>query len=149
MAIVEDARFLDRFLEVRDELPALKRIYVIDVPDEGLPDGVAPASELETRGSADLAALAAATDPADIATLIYTSGTTGPPKGVMISQYNVVYTVEQLRECLAFDDYAGMRAVSLPADGAHRRADDEPLPAADPRVQRVLLPRSRSARRRT
>ena len=112
VAIVEDARFLARFLEVRDELPALKRIYVIDVPDEGLPDGVAPASELETRGSADLAALAATTDPADIATLIYTSGTTGPPKGVMISQYNVVYTVEQLRECLPFDDYAGMRAVS-------------------------------------
>ena len=54
-----------------------------------------------SRGSADLAALAESTDPADIATLIYTSGTTGPPKGVMISQYNVVYTVEQLRECLA------------------------------------------------
>ena len=30
----------------------------------------------------------------------------------MISQYNVVYTVEQLRECLPFDDYAGMRVVS-------------------------------------
>ncbi len=33
----------------------------------------------------------------------------------------------------------------VPADGAHRRADDEPLPAADRRVRRVLLPRSRSA----
>ena len=51
VAIVEDTRFLARFLKVRDELPALKRIYVIDVPDEGLPDGVAPGSELE-RGAA-------------------------------------------------------------------------------------------------
>src|SRR4029453_5618124 len=74
-AIVEDVGFLGPFLEVRDELPALKRIYVIDVPGEGLPDGIAPASDLGTRGTADLAALAAATDPNDIATLIYTSGT--------------------------------------------------------------------------
>ena len=33
----------------------------------------------------------------------------------------------------------------LPADGAHRRADDEPLPNADPRLQRVLLPRRQPA----
>ena len=145
VAIVEDARFLARFLEVRDELPRLRRIYVIDAPDEDLPDGVAPASELETRGSADLAALAAATDPADIATLIYTSGTTGPPKGVMISQYNVVYTVEQLRECLPVRRLRGHAGRVVPADGAHRRADDEPLPAADRRLQRVLLPGGRSA----
>ncbi len=111
VAIVEDARFLARILEVRGELPRLRRVYVIDA-DGDLPDGAAPASELESRGTADLAALAAATEPADVATLIYTSGTTGPPKGVMISQYNVVYTVEQLRECLPFDDYAGMRVVS-------------------------------------
>jgi long-chain acyl-CoA synthetase len=115
VAIVEDTRFLARLLEVRDELPRLRQIYVIEADDESdnsLADGVAPASELEARGTADLADLAAATDPADLATLIYTSGTTGPPKGVMISQYNVVYTVEQLRECLPFDDYAGMRVVS-------------------------------------
>ena len=65
-----------------------------------------------TNGHADLDALAAATDPADIATLIYTSGTTGPPKGVMISQYNVVYTVEVLRQCIDFDTFVGKRAVS-------------------------------------
>jgi len=54
VAIIEDTGFLARFLEVRDELPALKRIYVIDVPSDGLPDGVAPASELENRDTADL-----------------------------------------------------------------------------------------------
>jgi long-chain acyl-CoA synthetase len=112
IAIVEDAGFLERLLKVRDELPMLQRIYVIEPVENGLPDGVYPIDELMSHGSADLAQLAANTEPADIATLIYTSGTTGPPKGVMISQYNVVYTVEQLRLCIDFDDFVGKRAVS-------------------------------------
>lgn len=112
IAIVEDAGFLERLLKVRDELPMLQRIYVIEPVENGLPDGVHPISELMSHGSADLAQLAANTEPADIATLIYTSGTTGPPKGVMISQYNVVYTVEQLRLCIDFADFVGKRAVS-------------------------------------
>ncbi len=112
MAIVEDAGFLERMLKVRTALPRLQRIYVVQPPEGPLPDGVFPAADLLAQGSADLQALAAATDPADIATLIYTSGTTGPPKGVMISQYNAVYTVNLLARCIAFDTFAGKRAVS-------------------------------------
>ena len=112
VAIVEDAGFLHRLLEVRGDLPQLRQIYVIDPPNEELPDGVAPVSELYGHGRADLDQLAAATEPGDLATLIYTSGTTGPPKGVMISQYNVVYTVECLRECINFDTFVGKRVVS-------------------------------------
>ena len=107
-----------------------------------------PAADCSATASLDLRALAAATEPDDLATLIYTSGTTGPPKGVMISQYNVVYTVEQLRRCIDFDSFVGKRAVSLPADGAHRRADDEPLPGDDARLQVTAAP-TRPARRRT
>ncbi len=112
IAIVEDAAFLARLLKVRDELPMLKQIYVIDPPAEGCPDGVQPAAVLMDQGSADLDALGAEIRPDDIATLIYTSGTTGPPKGVMISQYNVVYTVESLRHCFGLDSFAGRRVVS-------------------------------------
>jgi long-chain acyl-CoA synthetase len=65
---------------------------------------------------ADVEALGEATDPEDLATLIYTSGTTGPPKGVMISQHNVVYTCEQLSRCYGFalgDDHGvGLRVIS-------------------------------------
>jgi len=112
IAIVEDAGFLDRITQVRGDLPALERIYVIEVPDGPLPDGVFAAADLLDAGSVDLDALAAATDPADIATLIYTSGTTGPPKGVMISQYNIVYTIEILRRSIDFDEFLGKRIVS-------------------------------------
>ena len=112
VAIVEDFGFLDRLLAVRGGLPQLERIYVLDPPDGDLPDGVAPASTLLGRGTVDLAALAEETSPDDLATLIYTSGTTGPPKGVMISQYNVVYTADILIESVDMGDLAGMRIVS-------------------------------------
>ena len=90
---------------------ALRHIFVIQPPAD-CPAHVSPAGVLMDHGAADLAALAAATQPDDIATLIYTSGTTGPPKGVMISQYNVVYTVESLRRCIDFQTFAGKRVVS-------------------------------------
>ena len=112
IAIVEDAGFLDRMLKVRGDLQRLRRIYVINPPAGDLPEGVFPAADLLDAGTADLEVLAAATDPDDIATLIYTSGTTGPPKGVMISQYNAVYTVDLLARCIAFETFAGKRAVS-------------------------------------
>jgi len=112
IAIVEDIGFLERMLAVKAELPELQHIFIIEPPANGCPEGVRPVSELLGHGSADLAALAADSSPDDIATLIYTSGTTGPPKGVMISQYNVVYTVESLRRCIDFDSFVGKRAVS-------------------------------------
>ena len=45
IVVVEDAGFLDRVLKIRHELPMLKRVYVIEPPADGLPDGVLPASE--------------------------------------------------------------------------------------------------------
>ena len=112
IAIVEDAGFLERLLSVRHNLPMLEQIYVVDPPREGCPAGVLPASVLMDKGSADLPALAPEIRPDDIATLIYTSGTTGPPKGVMISHDNVVYTVETLRQCFGLDTFIGRRVVS-------------------------------------
>ena len=115
LAIVEDAGFLERILKVRDELPLLEQIFVLD-PPRGRPARRActrPAT-CWSRAAADLHALAAATSPDDLATLIYTSGTTGPPKGVMISQGNVVFTIEQLRRCFGLDasEFPGKRLIS-------------------------------------
>ncbi len=114
VAILEDDSFLQRMLKVRGEIPSLTKIFVINPPEGELPEGVFPASELLGDDRADLAALAAETTPDDLATLIYTSGTTGPPKGVMLSQYNVVFTVELLRECFdrTLEEAYGWRVVS-------------------------------------
>jgi long-chain acyl-CoA synthetase len=112
IAIVEDDGFLQRLLKVRGELPRLERIYVVEPPEGPLPDDVHSLSALLEHGHADLDELAAATEPDDLATLIYTSGTTGPPKGVMLSQYNVVYTADSLFECIENPDARGWRVIS-------------------------------------
>ncbi len=110
--IVEDAGFLNKVMEIRDELPLVEQIFVLEAPLDGLPDGVRLVDELLANGEADLATLAEVTSPDDLATLIYTSGTTGPPKGVMVSQYNVIYAINILREVLEEDDVETWRAVS-------------------------------------
>jgi long-chain acyl-CoA synthetase len=96
LAVVEDAGFLDRFLPVRDQLPELRTIAVLDGAGHG--DGVLTRDELLAGDEPfDLAAGAASVSPDDIATVIYTSGTTGNPKGVVLDHRNVAFTVESLR----------------------------------------------------
>jgi long-chain acyl-CoA synthetase len=112
VAIVEDDSFLERILKVRKSCPPREASTSIEPPRVRCPTVCSRRASCSGTVRADLDALAAATEPDDIATLIYTSGTTGPPKGVMISQYNVVYTIEILKRSIDFDDFARLRVVS-------------------------------------
>ena len=93
--IAEDEEQLDKALAVRDRLPELAHLVVIDprgVRVEAKPDLITFA-ELEGGHGNALARYAesvAALDPAKTAILVYTSGTTGPPKGAMITHANLV-----------------------------------------------------------
>ncbi len=89
IAVVEDIEFLERLLKVRDELPELRAVVVVDDPDRLAPAGVLRLADLLAEDPVDLAEAAAAVRPEDLATVIYTSGTTGPPKGVMLAHANV------------------------------------------------------------
>jgi long-chain acyl-CoA synthetase len=112
VAIVEDFEFLDRFLAVRNELPDLGPIVLLDNPlgiqGRGILEGPAV---LEGHDTIDLRGALDDIDPDGLVTVIYTSGTTGPPKGVMISHYNVVWTAEGYLDVLDIDP-VGFRAVS-------------------------------------
>jgi long-chain acyl-CoA synthetase len=110
-AIVEDVEYLERLLKVRDELPCLEHVVIVD--DDGrAPGGVLHFDELCRATPFDLDEAAGLATPQDLATIIYTSGTTGPPKGVMLDHANIVWTAESMRRCLLPIDTTGFRLVS-------------------------------------
>ena len=109
--IVEDADYLERVLSVRDHLPDLAHLVIVDDPDGQAPAPVLRWDALMAADPVDLAAAAHIADPRDLATVIYTSGTTGDPKGVMLDHANICWTIESTR--LAMDlSVEGFRLVS-------------------------------------
>jgi len=97
---VEDEEQLDKVLEIRDQLPKLEKVIVMDMKglkhfhdpmvinfDELLQAG----KEFDERNPGLFEQRLEKTAPDDIATFVYTSGTTGPPKAVMLSHSNVIF----------------------------------------------------------
>jgi len=111
VAIIESAELLTRILEVRDKIPSLKKVIVIDTENVTASD-VLSWDELLKTDSIDIEAAAAQVAPDDLATIIYTSGTTGPPKGVMLDHANVVWTVNSMFDCWVDKDPFFSRMVS-------------------------------------
>ncbi|MCO5099723.1 MAG: AMP-dependent synthetase/ligase [Burkholderiaceae bacterium] len=102
VVFVENDEQLDKLLEVRDELPLLRRIVVFDM--DGLrrfEDPMVTSLEAlreagrayDAQHTGEFERRCAARGPDDLAILIYTSGTTGRPKGAMHSHRGLVYTV--------------------------------------------------------
>jgi len=87
---------LDRVLEVKDRLKSLEKIIVMDPLDHRPDDMVMGFDELLELGQknrdkrAVIETMQQELDEDDLVTLIYTSGTTGKPKGVMLSNRNIV-----------------------------------------------------------
>ena len=107
VAVVEDAGYLDRWNEIRSDLPGLRHIVVMDLPEDRRDEGIISWDDLVEKGKVALEADSGAVDRSsagvsqdDLATLIYTSGTTGTPKGVKISHRNVLWTLECIARTL-------------------------------------------------
>lgn len=94
-----DQEQVDKVLEVKDELPLLKKIVVMDMKglrnyDDPLLMSFEAVEEIgrkvEKEDPERFYRMADLLRPEDVAIMVYTSGTTGPPKGAMIRQEHVL-----------------------------------------------------------
>lgn len=120
VAVVEGREFMERWEKVKADLPALEHVVLLEDAEEfsGY-DWVLSWDDVLARGAKTLEApggwdafeeLRREVKPEDLATLVYTSGTTGPPKAVMITQRNVVWTVDSLDRTVQYP--AGLKGIS-------------------------------------
>ena len=99
--VVENGEHLARWEKVRQELPQLEYLVVLDPPPEYEGDGVISWRELVAMGVAALEEDPEIVDRSsaevmqdDPVTVSYTPGTTGAPKGVMASHGQAIWLVE-------------------------------------------------------
>jgi long-chain acyl-CoA synthetase len=95
--VCENEQQLAKIAAVRDRLPELRTVVVMDPPADTEPSaaselGAITLEEVRERGRGgnprELERRREAVRPEDIFTIIYTSGTTGPPKGCVLSHGN-------------------------------------------------------------
>jgi long-chain acyl-CoA synthetase len=115
--VVENSDQLEKVLKVREQLPALQKVVVI----EGYQGDADPAFVLTWEDfialgkDVDDARYQAATDsvhPDNLATFVYTSGTTGNPKGVMLTHGNIWWTCTHSEQHIPIGNADEGRALS-------------------------------------
>jgi len=107
VAFVEDAGFLEKFLAIRSATPNLRHLVLVhgDAPDGVLTwdSFIARGRELHAAEPEAFEESWRAVGPEDTISLIYTSGTTGPPKGVVYSHNNIIWTLESVQRFWAIE----------------------------------------------
>jgi long-chain acyl-CoA synthetase len=128
VVLVEDPHQLEKLIARRADLPDVRKVIYFDArakldkPDakgrleltiddvaKGASDWVQSLADLRADGVKWLAANPGELEkrrdqvkPEDVFTIVYTSGTTGPPKGVVLTHANIVWTVWAVRDVLPF-----------------------------------------------
>ncbi len=102
MIFCEDSGQIAKLVEIRDQLPGLRRV----IRFEGESEGAMTLADLRKRGSTvsdeQLDERLAAIEADDTFTIVYTSGTTGPPKGCMLSHANMRAAIDGARARVEF-----------------------------------------------
>jgi len=134
--VCEDASQVLKIASVRERLPKLRTIVVIDSlaqpgGEEG--NGTLSLADVRERGRArdasELAARRDAVRPEDPFTFIYTSGTTGPPKGCVLSHGNYRSVLSMLQA----SGRPSTRTATSPSSAARRTSSSPRVARTSPR----------------
>ncbi len=119
--IITSSRQLNKIRLIRDQLPLVKKVFILD-PIESYEPGEIAAEDLMERGAKYLETnmeeflkIGQSIQNEDIATITYTSGTTADPKGVVLTHRNYTANVEQSLSCINIDENVKMLII-LPLD---------------------------------
>ncbi|MEM8742180.1 MAG: AMP-binding protein, partial [Pseudomonadota bacterium] len=113
LVIAEDQEQVDNVLEVADRLPGLRKILYLDPRGlrkydhtnmQALDEAVAAGKASAASQGAELDAQIERATGSDTCVMLYTSGTTGRPKGVVLTNDNIILTA---RNSAAFDKLRG------------------------------------------
>jgi long-chain acyl-CoA synthetase len=99
LVFVEDTGQLNKILSIRDEIPRIRSIILMNGNYDGDGSVMNYDSFLalgESVSDQQLQSMIDAVRPDDIATIVYTSGTTGVPKGAMLTHDNATFTVQSV-----------------------------------------------------
>jgi long-chain acyl-CoA synthetase len=99
---VEDAVQLEKILQIREEIPNIRKVILFN-GDYEQDDWIIDFQTFLSLGSEisdeDFISRANAVGPQDTAGIVYTSGTTGIPKGAVLTHDNVTFTAQSVRHC--------------------------------------------------
>jgi long-chain acyl-CoA synthetase len=117
VAVVQNTEQLQKVLKMRSELPALQKVVVIegyggDADAELVMTWEDFLAAGDSVSDADYDAARGKVKAEDLATFVYTSGTTGPPKAVMLSHSNIMWTARSSEAIIPLGEATKGRAVS-------------------------------------
>jgi len=122
--VCENAEQLAKIVEIREQVPNLRTVIVMDPPAGGeRPLEAITLEEVRQAGvgrpADELNARRAAVRPEDPFTFIYTSGTTGPPKGCVLTHGNYSAIVDMVGEAGALTGHDEGQVIYLYLPLAH------------------------------
>ena len=124
---VEGPSQVEKLLQIRKNIPSVKKVFVFDETLEHSDPWIAPFSSLITaeepssRSMEEIREIADATEAKEPMCIIYTSGTTGRPKGVVLTHSNYVDTIEMMLEHISDTEKLKRNLSFLPLAHAFER----------------------------
>ncbi|MBF0257230.1 MAG: long-chain fatty acid--CoA ligase [Desulfamplus sp.] len=107
VVFAEDQVQLAKLMEIRDEIPAVRKVILFNGETHGN-DWAISFSEFLKLGreisDSELNKRTAAPQPNDVAGIIYTSGTTGVPKGAVLTHDNITFTAQSVLQSAPLND---------------------------------------------